>query len=358
MEFGIFDHLDRSPLAPADYYEERLAIVEAIDRAGFYAYHLAEHHATPLGMAPSPSVFLSAVAQRTKRLRFGPMIYALPLYHPLRMIEEICMLDQMSGGRLDVGFGRGASPIELDLFGVNPGDAREIYDEALEVVIRGLREQTLSFKGKHFSYHNVPMELSPLQKPHPPLWYGVHANDSAARAARQGLNVISLDSVAATRGFSAAYRAAWSETDRGGAPMPKFGLGRMIVVADNDAEALRLAERAYPMWHASFYHLFKVYGRMPTHPRPPGFAAMVADGRGICGSPRTVTEVIRKQMAEAGPDYFVGQFAFGDLTLAETLHSIELFAREVMPVLRGTLAGSPLDPLHKVPSDRPGLTGG
>ena len=85
-----------------------------------HAYHLAEHHATPLGMAPSPSVFLAAVAQRTKRLRFGPMIYALPLYHPLRMIEEICMLDQMSGGRLDVGFGRGASPIELDLFGTNP----------------------------------------------------------------------------------------------------------------------------------------------------------------------------------------------------------------------------------------------
>ena len=109
MEFGVFDHLDRSPLPLADYYEARLAVVEAIDRAGFYAYHLAEHHSTPIGMAPSPSVFLSAVAQRTKSLRFGPMIYALPLYHPLRMIEEICMLDQMSGGRLDVGFGRGAS---------------------------------------------------------------------------------------------------------------------------------------------------------------------------------------------------------------------------------------------------------
>ena len=122
MEFGIFDHLDRSRLPLAEYYEERLAIVEAFDRAGFYAYHLAEHHATPLGMAPSPSVFLSAVAQRTKRLRFGPLIYALPLYHPLRMIEEICMLDQMSGGRLEVGFGRGASPIELDLYGIDPAD--------------------------------------------------------------------------------------------------------------------------------------------------------------------------------------------------------------------------------------------
>jgi alkanesulfonate monooxygenase SsuD/methylene tetrahydromethanopterin reductase-like flavin-dependent oxidoreductase (luciferase family) len=333
MEFGIFDHLDRSPASLADYYEERLAIVELFDRLGFHAYHLAEHHATPLGMAPSPSDFLAAVAQRTNRLRFGPMIYALPLYHPLRMIEEICMLDQMSGGRLDVGFGRGASPIELDLFGTDPADARDIYDEALAIVVRGLSERTVSFKGKHFSFDNVPMEIEPLQKPHPPLWYGVHANDSAARSAKQGLNVISLDVFEATRGFSDSYRAARKEAGHPGS-MPKFGLGRMLVVADTDAEAQRLAERAYPVWNASFNYLFKLYNRMPQHPRPPQFSAIQNDGRGFCGSPKTVTEIIRKQMTDAGADYFVGQFAFGDLTLAETRHSIELFARDVMPALR------------------------
>jgi alkanesulfonate monooxygenase SsuD/methylene tetrahydromethanopterin reductase-like flavin-dependent oxidoreductase (luciferase family) len=123
MEFGVFDHLDRSPLPLHRYYEDRFAVIEAFDRAGFYGYHIAEHHATPLGMSPSPSVFLAAVAQRTKRLRFGPMIYALPLYHPLRLLEEICMIDQMSGGRFDMGFGRGASPIELRIFGCDPADA-------------------------------------------------------------------------------------------------------------------------------------------------------------------------------------------------------------------------------------------
>jgi alkanesulfonate monooxygenase SsuD/methylene tetrahydromethanopterin reductase-like flavin-dependent oxidoreductase (luciferase family) len=116
--------------------------------------------------------------------------------------------------------------------------------------------------------------------------------------------------------------------------MPKFGLGRMLVVADTDAEALRLAERAYPMWHDSFNALFKVHGSIPSHARPPQFSGMIADTRGLCGSPRTVTEIVRKQMADAGADYFVGQFSFGDLTLAETRHSIELFAREVMPALR------------------------
>ena len=112
MEFGIFDHVDRSELPLHDYFEARLQLVELYDQAGFYSYHIAEHHATPLGMSPSPSVFLAAVAQRTKRLRFGPMIYALPLYNPFRLLEEICMLDQMSGGRLEFGVGRGVSPIE------------------------------------------------------------------------------------------------------------------------------------------------------------------------------------------------------------------------------------------------------
>jgi alkanesulfonate monooxygenase SsuD/methylene tetrahydromethanopterin reductase-like flavin-dependent oxidoreductase (luciferase family) len=115
MEFGVFDHLDRYDGALADYYEDRLKIAEAYDRAGFHAYHLAEHHSTPLGMAPSPSVFLAAVAERTRRLRFGPLVWPMPLHHPLRLIEEICMLDQLSGGRLDIGFGRGAAPIELEI---------------------------------------------------------------------------------------------------------------------------------------------------------------------------------------------------------------------------------------------------
>src|SRR4051812_38761943 len=100
LDFGVFDHLDTDD-GPLDrYYEERLQLIQAYERAGFHAYHVAEHHLSDLGMAPSPSVFLAAVAQRTKRLRFGPMVYAAPMYHPLRLLQEICMLDNLSGGRL------------------------------------------------------------------------------------------------------------------------------------------------------------------------------------------------------------------------------------------------------------------
>src|SRR5437763_2295141 len=135
MDFGVFDHLDRYDVPLDEFYEARLRLIELYDSAGFFGYHLAEHHATPLGMAPSPSVFLAAVAQRTRRLRFGPMVYALPLYHPLRLIEEICMLDQMSGGRLDIGFGRGAVPAEFAYYGQSHDTAQATYDEAVEIVL-------------------------------------------------------------------------------------------------------------------------------------------------------------------------------------------------------------------------------
>ena len=211
MQFGVFDHLDRNDLSLADFYEARLKIIESYDRFGFYAYHVAEHHSTPLGLAPSPSVFLSAVAQRTHRLRFGPMVYALPLYHPIRMIEEICMLDQMSHGRLEMGFGRGSVGIELEYYGEDPKRAQEVYAEALELVLKGLTEPVLSFHGKFFNFDNVPMELVPLQKPYPPVWYGLHAPESAKRAASKGLRVISLDSAPATRASFDVFRDAWRE---------------------------------------------------------------------------------------------------------------------------------------------------
>jgi len=186
LEFGVFDHLDRNDLPLADYYEERLKVIEAFDRAGFYAYHVAEHHFTPLGLAPSPSVFLSAIAQRTRRLRFGTFVYALPIHHPLRMLEEICMLDHISGGRLEIGFGRGSVPYEISYYGQDAEQRQQIYAERLELILKAFADKELSFKGTYDNFDSVPLELEPLQKPHPPLWYGAHSPDSAERAALSG----------------------------------------------------------------------------------------------------------------------------------------------------------------------------
>ncbi len=334
MKFGVFDHVDRSHLPLPEYYEARLKLVEFYDRNDFYAYHIAEHHQTPLGMAASPSVFLAAVAQRSKRLRFGPMIWALPLYHPIRMIEEICMLDQMSGGRLEMGFGRGASPIELEYFGQNPADAQEIYNEALELIIKGLTEKTLTYHGKFFNFDDVPMALDTCQKPYPPIWYGVHAPESAARAAKRGLHAIELDNPRDTKIAYDSFRAAWKEA-HGERPLPLMGLGRFIVVAPTDAEAVAIARRAYPVWETNFSFLRNLRNRTGTHPRPLTYDELEKVGQGIAGSPATVTEFLREQLVYTGSNYLVGQYAFGDLTLDETLRSLELFKNEVMPKLAG-----------------------
>jgi alkanesulfonate monooxygenase SsuD/methylene tetrahydromethanopterin reductase-like flavin-dependent oxidoreductase (luciferase family) len=333
MKFGIFDHLDRNELSLHAFYAERLKFVEAYDRAGFYAYHTAEHHATPLGLAASPSVFLAAVAQRTERLRFGPLVYTLPLHHPLRVVEEICMLDQMSGGRLELGVGRGISPIESAYYGVPADQRQKMYIEALQIVRQALTSRTLTFHGQFYDYTDVPIELEPFQKPHPPFWAGVGTPDGGEVAGRSGFNLVANTLTEQIRVIVERYRAALAEAHPAATPL--IGLGRFVIMGATDEEALTVARRAYPLWHRHFHHLFRMHGTSPAGgDRPPQFDQIKDGGRGIAGSPATVTRMIKSQMAEAGTNYFVGQFAFGDLTQSEVMRTIDLFAREVMPALK------------------------
>jgi alkanesulfonate monooxygenase SsuD/methylene tetrahydromethanopterin reductase-like flavin-dependent oxidoreductase (luciferase family) len=335
-DIGVFDHVDRRPdISLQQYYKDRMAVVKAFDQAGFHSYHVAEHHATPLGMAPSPSVYLAAVAQHTEHLRFGPLVYQLPIYHPLRLIEEIRMLDQMSGGRMDIGFGRGASPIELDIFGLPPEKSFAVYEESLKLMMAGLQsEGDFTFKGEFHSFENVPIALEPFQKPHPPIWYGMHAPESAARAAERGLNAVSLDDAPMTIGMTEAYREAWART-HAGQPLPRMGIGRFLIVDETEKAALATARRAYPVWHDSFNYLFRRRGTEPRHQRPREWDGIVEEGRALASTPAKIAEWIAEDITASGANYYVGQFVFGDMTLEETLRSISLFRDEVLPALKG-----------------------
>src|SRR5258706_1141662 len=170
MQFGVFDHMDASGEPLAELFENRLKLAEAYDRIGLHALHIAEHHSTPLGMSPSPSVFLALAAQRTKRLRLGPLVYTLPLYHPLRLAEEICTLDQLSGGRLELGVGRGVSPLEIASFGVDPAKSQAMYLEAYQVVMKALASRSVRFRVENYTFDVAPVSLVPVTKLHtPPL---------------------------------------------------------------------------------------------------------------------------------------------------------------------------------------------
>ena len=138
LNFGIFDWVEASAtLAPAEVYAHKLDLAGAADAAGFHGMFLAEHQGTPLSIDGSPSVLLSAIFQRTRRLRAGALTYCLPWHDPYRLYHEVCMLDQLSGGRLELGVGRGVSPIESKIFGMGSiEESRERYREALEVFFR------------------------------------------------------------------------------------------------------------------------------------------------------------------------------------------------------------------------------
>ena len=337
MKFGVFDHMDRAGPALATQYEDRLRLASLYDELGFHMYHVAEHHSTPLGMAPSPGIFLSAVAQRTKRLRFGPLVYPIKLYHPLRLAEEIVMLDHLSGGRFEFGVGKGASPIELSLYGVDPADTEPQFAEALAVLRQALTGDVVDFEGRFYSFKGVPVEMKPLQRPAPAIWYGIPRPDSAGRAARNRYNIVCNLPAAGARAVTDAYRQGWAESG-GAGPLPLMGVGRFVVVADTDAEAKAAARRAFPRWYASFWKLWDERGDRPPVPMPDSFDGVEAAGIGVAGSPATVLAALRPQLVESGANYLLCRLAFGDLAFEESARSARLFAREVAPALAAAVA--------------------
>jgi alkanesulfonate monooxygenase SsuD/methylene tetrahydromethanopterin reductase-like flavin-dependent oxidoreductase (luciferase family) len=335
MQFGIFDQNDRGLACLDEQYENRLQLIEFYDRSGFRTYHMSEHHATPLNVAPSPSVFLAAVAQRTKRLRFGALVYVLPAHHPLRLAEEICMLDHLSGGRLEVGIGRGASPHELHYFGVDPEQAPSMYVEAYQVIMQSLTHDHVDFSGRHYRFDNVPIALKPAQLPHPPLWYAVPVPEGAAWPAQNAINIVCGGPLARVREITDRYRAEWVAQERAPDHLPLLGINRFVVVAETDREAMALGRRAWPPFHASFMKLWKLHGTQPRYARmPEDFDTLVEHGIAIAGSPRTVADQVQGMLAQAGASYFISQFSFGDLSHQEVLHSAGLFAREMLPLAR------------------------
>lgn len=372
LRFGVFDHIEPVPgLGLDQIYRERLLQIERLDTAGFYAYHLAEHHTPAIhSLAPSQNVFLAAVAQRTTRLRFGPCVYVLPLHHPLRLIEEISMLDNLSGGRLEVGVGRGGV-MEAYFWGqeADPETNYARYLETLAIVREGLAHDVLTYAGRFHSFDNLPMYLRPLQKPHPPLWY----MRNAVTAAMDGMHTILVGSLDYLRTQVPRYRAAWEEHQGAGALTvqghePMIGLVVHLVVAETDDEAIRIATPSWEKyrWNLAAPRRLEAERRGLTQfmtskdgsfgfvgDRPEGLPSRETrrdidaelerfdqqksrphpnrlGGVALAGSPAAVREYLDEYLA-TGANYFVCSFQWGDLTNEQAMRSIELFVAEAMP---------------------------
>jgi alkanesulfonate monooxygenase SsuD/methylene tetrahydromethanopterin reductase-like flavin-dependent oxidoreductase (luciferase family) len=336
VRFGIFDQNDRGSLpTTAEHLEARLRLVEFYDRAGFDTYHVSEHHATPLSLTPATGVWLGAVAQRTRRIRFGPLVTILPLRHPLQVAEEVCLLDQMSGGRFELGVGRGISPHELGYHGVDAAEAPAMYREALELLLLALTRESVTFEGRWWRCRDVPVVMRPLQRPHPPLWYACATPEAAVWPARNAVNIVCNAPAARVAEIVARYRAEWAAQGRAATALPSLGLSRAVVVAEDAGEAMAAARRGWRRYEESFHLLWRRHGTAPQFARvTPDFAEAQAAGMGFAGTPAEVRDALMRQVEATGANYVVARFAFGDLTEAESLRSARLFAEEVMPALR------------------------
>jgi alkanesulfonate monooxygenase SsuD/methylene tetrahydromethanopterin reductase-like flavin-dependent oxidoreductase (luciferase family) len=332
MLFAVFDHNDATGLPVARQLDERLELVAAYERLGYYAYQLAEHHGTPLGIA-SPHLMLAAASRLTSVIRLGTLISILPLVPPLRMVEEAATLDQLSNGRLVLGVGRGVSPVETGFHGVPGDEAQPRFDEAFEILCLGLSGDVVDFHGKYYDIDSAPVVTRPVQQPLVP-WYATRTPDKARWCAQLGLPMMALVPSPQVRTLTDAYRAEWAALGRAAADLPPLGISRQIVLAETNEKARDIAARAFVPFADNLSYLWKKF----NVPMPPGVASgtfeSVPGGHRYAGDPAGARAWVAEHAATAGINYFSLEFAFGDMTLAEVLRSAELFATEVMPAFR------------------------
>ena len=334
-EYCIFDHIDTRGEPVAKLYAARLRFAEAVEEAGFTGYYIAEHHSTPLGHAASPNVFLGALSQRTRRIRIGAMVYVLPAYDPLRLYEEICMLDHLSNGRLDMGLGRGASPFETGLFGIVTQESRHIFEEALTVLKKALAGDILSHRGEFFKYYDVPLSMRPLQAGGPPMWYGAFSERNLEFAAQQGLNITLNGPPPRLRALRQRYREMWAKRYPGAA-MPGVACLYQVFVGETDAEAERIAAGAFDYWYASMTHLWRANNAMPRETLPSDFATAMKRGTYIVGSAATVRDRLQAILGESGIERLLVQCNMGNMQHDEAVASLRRFQQGVMPFVSVT----------------------
>lgn len=337
MHFSLFDWLEHDGRPLGETLEDRLRMLEHAEALGFHAYHLAQHEGTPLSLNGAPSVVLAAVAARTQRLRLVPTTYCLPWFNPLRLYHEICLLDHLSRGRLEVGIGRGASPIEGRYYGIESVDqARSMAQEVMDILLLAFRSDVLTYHGKHFSYEGLELYDKPYQTPYPEFWYPSSNIESAEFIGAHGFHTshnFAPNAVAKTHldRVRAAYAAHASDAGRmnGHAASPHVTNTRHVYVAATDGQAIDEARPAFDLWAQHISHLS---GRFSDRPRDGlSLEARIANGTALVGSPETVRKAVQAMVDETGINYFLGVFAFGNLPLDRVQRSMSLFAAEVIP---------------------------
>lgn len=174
----------------ATVYARALDRIRIMDTSGYDAVWLAEHHFSSFSVCPSVHMVGTLAAARTSRLRIGTAVSLAPFYHPLRLAEEVALLDQLSGGRVNWGAGRGFARVEFENFGVPPEDSTARFRETVEIVLKAWTEDRLSYAGEHFRFADVEVLPKPAQRPHPPVWMAASSEGAIEWAAGRGYSIL------------------------------------------------------------------------------------------------------------------------------------------------------------------------
>jgi len=249
------------------------------------------------------------------------------------------MLDHLSGGRLDIGVGRGVSPMEFEAYGVDFNRSGEDFEHVFNILCQGFTRDRIDYHSGRFDFTDVPVVMKPRQRPHPPFWYGLRGGQGPAFAARHGMHGVTLGPDEKVAAMLATFRNEWAaaaeERKRCASPVasPFCGIMRAMFIADTDAEAERVARGAYKRWFDALAWLWVERGSFPPISISGDYDQSRAAGTLVVGAPETVARILIAQAGRIRHNYLVLLLAFGSLTHAQEMHSLALFASEVMPKL-------------------------
>ena len=360
MQFGWLTlALSPSPEEDRQRINDQIDQVCLAEKLGFHDVWLTEHYFTGESVYNDAILFASALAMKTERIRIGFAVVQMPFHHPVRLATQLALLDNLSGGRIDVGIGKGTVYNEYEFVGhgLRSGDSRERMEEGLDLLQRAWTEAPLSFNGAFYQVEVPEIRPKPVQQPYPPLWRSVISPGSFVECGRLGIPILTarlpVDKIAERW---ALYEQGLDEGGHSPAARQKLlaqsALWRNVYVAESDAQAEDELSEFLRQTRHHMMHVRETLNPSDFAPDPVTLNAWTDSGVGdetavpfvletgsIYGSPKTVREKVA-ELRDAGVQHLLCQTAFGDMSQEHTLRSMRLFGEEVMPAFADEAASA------------------
>ena len=346
MEYWCFTICESAPLRPhGETLQHLIEQVAYADTTALTGWFFAEHHSQPsYSLIPSPHLLIAAASQRARRLRLGTMVSVLPFHHPYRVAEEVRLLDILTGGRFEAGFGRGGMPVEQAAWGIGGDQAKARFDAALSLVIRFLSGEPVTYETPWWTGEDAQVVPDGVSPGHPPLWLTALSEGSARKAATLGLNchgTVPYPDLDRVSSMVEAYRDTW-QTVR---PMEKCGRFAVLVnafVAESNRDADRYGR---PFMEDMLDKFRKVLLRMFAA-EPPGDPSLservsrltlddlIERNLVLLGSVDRCADQL-EQLRSTGVDAVTAWMPFSHPDLDAADRSLRLFCEEVLPSVEG-----------------------